>query len=193
MLSSGFLLSGTRKKPEHVDSIVQNVLRNEAIDAITTPYFKFFELMAMCHIGSVETAQEMILSYWYPMLELGATSIWEQFDPRKTGVQHYEMYGDPFGCSLCHAWGSGPVYLLGRYIAGVRATAAAYETFEVAPQPGTYKTFTATVPLLNGSVTVTYDAAAKRLTATADREGGTLAFAGQRVAMKAGETAEIRW
>ena len=179
--------------PEHVDSIVKNVLTNDAIDAITTPYFKFFELMALCHIGKVEAAQEMILSYWYPMLELGATSIWEQFDPRKEGVAHYEMYGDPFGCSLCHAWGSGPVYLLGRYVAGVRATAAAYEAFEVAPQPGVYRTFKATVPLLNGSVTVEYDADARRLWAVSDRAGGTLRFAGQSVAMEAGRPAEIRW
>ena len=69
--------------PEKNARIARNALLNDAIDPITTPYFKFFELMALCRLGYVEKAQEMILTYWYPMLELGATSIWEQFDPRE--------------------------------------------------------------------------------------------------------------
>lgn len=179
--------------PEEVDHIVQNVLHNDEITAITTPYFKFFELMALCHIGDVQAAQDMILSYWYPMLELGATSIWEQFDPNETGVQHYSMYGDPYGRSLCHAWGSGPIYLLGRYIAGVCATSVGYETFVVAPQPGRYQQFTATVPLPEGSVTVCYDAAEKTVSATATQVGGTLQYAGKFVEIPVGEPAVIRW
>ena len=179
--------------PEHAESIIENVLRNEKIDPITTPYFTFFELMALCHIGNVEAAQDMILSYWYPMLELGATSIWEQFDPRKEGAAHYEMYGDPYGCSLCHAWGSGPVYLLGRYVAGVRAMDVGYETFEVAPRPGKYRSFRATVPVNGGSVTVEYDGDKRTLRAKADRAGGTLRFMGREAVMKKNETAEICW
>ena len=179
--------------PEKVNSIVTNVLHNDDITAITTPYFKLFELMALCHIGEVQAAQEMILSYWYPMLELGATSIWEQFDPNESGAQHYAMYGDPYGRSLCHAWGSGPIYLLGRYVAGVCPTSAGYETFVVAPQPGSYRQFTATVPLPEGSVTVSYDAAARSVTAAATHSGGTLQFAGKFVDIPVGGEAVIRW
>ncbi len=179
--------------PEKVERMVANVLHNDAITAITTPYFKLFELMALCHIGDVQAAQNMILSYWYPMLELGATSIWEQFDPNETGAQHYSMYGDPYGRSLCHAWGSGPIYLLGRYVAGVCATSVGYETYDVCPQPGNYRHFTATVPLPEGSVTVSYDGDAGTVTATATHSGGTLRFADQSVAIPVGETAVIRW
>lgn len=181
--------------PEKTETIVENVLRSDAVDPITTPYFKFFELSALCHTGSVETMQDMIMNYWYPMLELGATSIWEQFDPRKTGAEHYEMYGDPYGCSMCHAWGSGPIYLLGRYVAGVASTSVGYGTFTVAPQPGRYHAFTATVPLPeeDGSVTVVYDEASRTVTATATRGGGTLRFAGQEKTIPAGGEAVVRW
>jgi hypothetical protein len=179
--------------PEKADLIAQNVLLNDGIDPITTPYFKFFELMALCQIGNVERAQEMILSYWYPMLELGATAIWEQFDPRETGVQHYSMYGDPYGRSLCHAWGAGPVCLLGRYVAGVEATDVAYITFDVAPRPGAYRTFDATVPVCGGDVRVEYDGGARTVRATATRGGGTLKFGGKEAPMPANETVIISW
>jgi hypothetical protein len=179
--------------PEKADLIAENVLLNDKIDPITTPYFKFFELMALCRIGNVEKAQEMILTYWYPMLELGATAIWEQFDPRETGVQHYSMYGDPYGRSLCHAWGAGPACLLGRYVAGVEATGVAYETFDVAPRPGTYRTFDATVPVFGGTVRVQCDADARTVRATATRDGGTLKFGGREVLLSANQTATIRW
>lgn len=179
--------------PEKVEAILAKVLHNEAIDPITTPYFKLFELMALCRTGDVAAAQEMILSYWYPMLELGATSIWEQFDPREQGAAHYAMYGDPYGRSLCHAWGSGPIYLLGRYVAGVAPTSVGYETFEAAPQPGSYQSFAATVPLPAGSVTVRYDAAARTVSAAATHPGGTLRFAGQCAAIPTDGEAVIRW
>nr|GFC72823.1 hypothetical protein [Tanacetum cinerariifolium] len=45
-------------------------------------------------------------SYWGGMLDLGATSFWEEYDPAKKGAEHYSMYGRPFGKSLCHAWGA---------------------------------------------------------------------------------------
>jgi alpha-L-rhamnosidase len=179
--------------PEKSGLIAEHVLLNDAIDPITTPYFKFYELMALCRIGHVEVAQEMILSYWYPMLELGATTIWEQFDPREKGAEHYAMYGDPYGRSLCHAWGSGPLCLLGRYVAGVEATCVAYETFDVAPRPGAYKRFEATVPVWGGEVRVRYDDGARTLEASASRAGGTLKFRGQEMPIPANKTVKISW
>ena len=179
--------------PAKYDTIAKNVLLNDAIDPITTPYFKFFELMALCQLGYVEKAQEMIMSYWYPMLELGATAIWEQFDPREQGVQHYSMYGDPYGRSLCHAWGAGPICLLEKFIAGVELTDVAYKTFDVAPRPGTYKSFSAECPIMDGQVKVCYDAEKRTVSACATREGGTLKFAGKEIEMPAGETVTITW
>lgn len=179
--------------PEKNETIAKNVLLNDAVDPITTPYFQFFELMALCRLGYVEQAQKRILSYWYPMLELGATAIWEQFDPREQGAQHYAMYGDPYGRSLCHAWGSGPICFLEQYVAGVENTGVGWDTFDVAPQNGLYRHFEAECPIGDGQVRVTFDADRREVTARATRPGGTLKYAGQEVKMPAGETAVIRW
>ena len=88
------------------------------------------------------------------MLQEGATSVWEAYDPRQTGAEHFAMYGSPYGKSLCHAWGSGPILLLCRYVAGVSLTRGG---FRVAPNPGRYRSFDATVPVGDGEVSVKYE------------------------------------
>ena len=157
--------------------IFERVLENDEIQHITTPYFEFFELLAYGKRGKIEHIQEKIESYWGGILRLGGTSVWEQFDPTKQGAEHYEMYGKRYGCSLCHAWGSGPIYLLGRFCLGVYPTDTGYQTFCVEPNPGKYEFFQGTVPLPQGEVSVTYRDG--RITVAAGAEGGTLRFNGK--------------
>lgn len=83
--------------------IIENVIMNKDVPSITTPYFKFYELETLCKIGKMEYVTNEILSYWGGMLDLGATTFWEEFKPELSGKKHYEMYGDEFGKSLCHA------------------------------------------------------------------------------------------
>ena len=99
----------------------------------------------------------MITSYWGKMIELGATSIWEEFDPTQIGNEHYAMYGRPYGKSLCHAWGAGSIYILGRYYLGVHPTSAGYRTFKVEPHLGGFKYFKGVVPAGDGTVRVSVD------------------------------------
>lgn len=79
------------------DDFVKNILENDSVTKITTPYFELYELMAFCKLGHIGYAQNMIDSYWGGMLKLGATTIWEQYDPTESGVAHYGMYGNKFG------------------------------------------------------------------------------------------------
>lgn len=88
------------------ENILRNVLCNENVPPRTTPYFKFFELIALCENDYMDTAIKMLDSYWGKILALGATSFWERFDESQTGVAQYEMYNQAFGKSLCHAWGA---------------------------------------------------------------------------------------
>lgn len=142
---------------KQTDSIIKNVFENYALPQITTPYFKLYELMALCKVGKIREAQDYINSYWGGMLKLGATSVWEAFDPSKNGDEHLEMYGEPYGKSLCHAWGSGPILLLLENCAGVRPTSIGANTFEVKPNHGNYSSFNAVVPMRDGTVTVKYN------------------------------------
>lgn len=139
---------------ERKQSIIKNVIYNKEITPITTPYFEFFELDAMCKIGDLKYMTDMLESYWGGMLRLGATTIWEEFDPKKSGIEHYEMYGGKYEKSLCHAWGASPIYLLGKYALGVRPTKAGYEEYIVAPNKMPFGNFEGKVPTPKGDVFV---------------------------------------
>lgn len=136
--------------------IKENVIKNPEISAITTPYFRFFELAAMAEIGEFSYVEEVLRSYWGGMLKLGATSFWEEYDSRENGSEHYAMYGRPYDRSLCHAWGgSSPIYLAGRYILGVKPTSPNYETYTVTPCLETnFGNIKGKVPTLRGDIYV---------------------------------------
>ena len=119
---------------ERREHLTENVLQNAGIPAITTPYFRFFELEALCRMGRLEEVLEAIKSYWGGMLKLGAVTFWEEYDPEKPLEQQYEMYGDPFGKSLCHAWAASPIYLLARYFVGLRSLRPGGGEYELRPE-----------------------------------------------------------
>lgn len=132
---------------EQKKQICQNVLYNENVPQITTPYFKFFELDALGKLGDLDRIWKTLHEYWGGMLERGAVTFWELFDPAETGRAQYGMYGDPFGKSLCHAWGASPIYLIGRYFLGVKPTAPGYKTYEVKPAVRFFDKLDCTIPV----------------------------------------------
>lgn len=137
---------------EQKQSLKNKVLLNDDILEITTPYMRFYELEALCAIGEQEFVLDEIRDYWGGMLEQGATSFWEKYDPKQSGNEHLEMYGRPYGKSLCHAWGASPIYLFGKYYFGVQPTSAGYKTYEVKPNLGGLKWMEGKVPTPNGEV-----------------------------------------
>ena len=127
---------------------------NDAIPKITTPYMNFYELEALCAMGEQSYVTQKIKSYWGGMLKLGATSFWEEFDPSKSGNEHYAMYGREFGKSLCHAWGASPIYLFGKYYLGVKPTSPGFKTYRIDPSLGGLKWMKGSVPTPNGHVSI---------------------------------------
>jgi len=143
--------------PERTETVKREVLKNDRVQPITTPYMRFHELACLCEIGEQEHVREEMLAYWGGMLKLGATSFWEEYDPSAEGAKHYEMYDRPFGKSLCHAWGASPIYLLGKYYLGVRPTAPGYEAYVVEPNLGGLEWLEGSVPTPRGTVDVYAD------------------------------------
>lgn len=158
-------------------AIIKNVLLNDEITQITTPYFEGYELDVFGMLGNFKYIEDKINSYWKGMLELGATTVWEEYDPKLSGAKHYEMYGKKYGKSLCHAWGAAPIYLLGKYFLGVEPTSDGFATFTVRPQLGGFEFIEGTVPILNGEVRVYLSKT--RLSVVATKEGGTLVWQGK--------------
>lgn len=151
------------------NSVINNVLLNDSIQKIKTPYFRFYELAALCEAGKHDLVISEILDYWGGMLDLGATTFWEEYDPTLKGAEHYAMYGEPFDKSLCHAWGASPIYLLGRYFLGVVPLTPGYETFEIKPNLGTLSWIQGVVLIPNGEINVYKDQTLIKVKASAHK------------------------
>lgn len=139
---------------EQKESIYQRVINNPEIAAITTPYFKFYENQVRCEAGEIDLMQIELENYYGGMLDIGATTFFEEFDPTQSGAEHYAMYGAPYEKSLCHAWSASPVYLLGAYRMGVKNTGIAYDHYEVCPSLGNLTDFKGRVPVPGGVIEV---------------------------------------
>lgn len=171
--------------------IMQSVMLNPAIDPITTPYMRFYELETLLIDGRHEQVLKEMRDYWGGMLREGATSFWEKYVPSEKGTQHLAMYGRPYGKSLCHAWGASPVYLLGKYYLGVRPTKPGYEEFEIRPSLGDLDWMMGDVPTPHGMIHVEMNRHEVKVLAT---EGsGTLFIAGQQIPVKSGTTVSITY
>ena len=141
--------------PARAAQLTETVLLNDGVPAITTPYFRFFELEALCRLGYLEEVLGRIKAYWGGMLRLGATTFWEEYDPEKPLEAQNEMYGDPYGKSLCHAWAASPNYLLARYFVGLRPLTPGGRVFEAKPQARFFRELDCVFPMGGQSVHVT--------------------------------------
>ena len=125
-------------------------------------FFGYYILAAKAKAGDFVGALEDIRSYWGAMLDMGATTFWEDFDLDWTinaarideivPEGKKDVHGDygaycykNFRHSLCHGWASGPCPYLSRFVLGIKAISA--DTYEIKPNladiewaKGTYPT-----------------------------------------------------
>ena len=102
-------------KPEEARDVME---RSDAIlenFPMQTPYMHHYYVSALLQAGLAEKALAVIRDYWGGMLEAGADTFWEAWDPAHPD-------GSPYGGlivnSFCHAWSCTPVYLLRRCFSG---------------------------------------------------------------------------
>lgn len=97
--------------PESVD-VAQAVIRNALDDpgAIKpiTPYLYHYIAEAMLSCGMNGAALDLVRGYWGAMLDAGADTFWEAFDPADPLTS---PYGDIHANSFCHAWSCSPTWL----------------------------------------------------------------------------------
>lgn len=80
---------------------------------IATPYMYHHIVEALFEAGLKEEAVKLMKEYWGKMIDLGADTFWEAFDPEKPD---FSPYGSPIVNSYCHAWSCTPVYLIKKYL-----------------------------------------------------------------------------
>jgi hypothetical protein len=90
-----------------------NVLRSAAkaakIVRPSTPYLYHYVVEAMVSCGLQKEADELIASYWGGMVQRGADTFWEVYDPANSKASPYD---DVHINSFCHAWSCTPTYFL---------------------------------------------------------------------------------
>jgi len=72
------------------------------------PYLHHYFVEAMIQCGLRQEAVELVQSYWGGMVNDGADTFWEVYDPAQPLLS---PYGDPLVNSYCHAWSCTPAYL----------------------------------------------------------------------------------
>jgi alpha-L-rhamnosidase len=102
------VLSGIASSQEgaHALSAVQRMA-----DAVRPggPYLYHYVVEAMMRCGLEARARDVIVSYWGGMVDAGAHTFWEVYDPRNPLLS---PYGNVLTNSYCHAWSCTPAYLL---------------------------------------------------------------------------------
>ena len=114
-------------------------------------FFGYYLLQAKALAGDFVGALNDIREYWGAMLDMGATTFWEDFNldwlENSAPIDEIvpegkrDIHGD-FGAycytlfrhSLCHGWSSGPCPYMTHYVLGIRAINA--NTFEIDPELG---------------------------------------------------------
>lgn len=137
--------------------------------------------------GSFNVMDETI-KYWGAMIKEGATTFWERYDPEEKGAEKYAMYGRKYGKSLCHAWGATPLYIIGRYIVGLKASENG-KSFTLKPDLAGLKRFKAEMPLAKGSVKVEADE--KTIRVISDEIKGTLIVNGKNYVVEPKKEIEV--
>lgn len=97
---------------EHQQTLINNLSLSPPEIGMNTPYLRHHYILALLKIGLREKAIQEIKAYWGKMVEYGADTFWELFDPNEP---NYSPYGNKIINSYCHAWSCTPAWFIRQY------------------------------------------------------------------------------
>ena len=162
-------LAGMRDAKE----TAQNTLLPGGPAGVST-FYGVYVLEALAEAGEIDAALDLIRVYWGGMLDLGATTLWEDFERAWTDNAgridelvppgKKDIHGDcgaycyeGFRHSLCHGWASGPTSFLSRRVLGVTVAAPGMTKLRVEPRLGTLQWAEGTYPTPRGPLFVRHE------------------------------------
>ena len=141
----------------------EEVIKVEGARGFST-FYGYYMLQAMAKAGDYAGAMKFISEFWGAMIDLGATTFWEDFhtDWLKDDVAPItdlvpagkkDIHGD-FGAycykglrhSLCHGWASGPTAWLSQHVLGVEIVEPGYKVVRINPNLGDLEWVEGAVP-----------------------------------------------
>ena len=151
----------------------EEVIKVEGARGFST-FYGYYMLQAMAKAGDYAGAMKFISEFWGAMIDLGATTFWEDFhtDWLKEDVAPIteivpagkkDIHGD-FGAycyvglrhSLCHGWASGPTAWLSQHVLGVEIVEPGYKVVRINPNLGDLEWVEGTVPTPFGDIKVSH-------------------------------------
>ncbi|SOE23186.1 alpha-L-rhamnosidase [Spirosomataceae bacterium TFI 002] len=152
------------------------VLKKDGVQNMST-FYGYYILEAMAKANDYQGALNVIKEYWGGMLDLGATTFWEDFniEEGKTSgridelpvVNKADIHKD-FGAfcyvglrhSLCHGWASGPTSWLTQHVLGVNVLDGG-NTIKIVPHLGDLEFVNGTFPTKFGVLKIEHKKDAK--------------------------------
>lgn len=137
-------------------------------------YEGYFVLNALAEAGEHEAAIDLIRDYWGTMIDYGATTFWENFEPKWTDDAaridevvppgKKDLHGDfgslhqaGFRRSLCHGSSAGPTAWLSRNVLGVIPVAPGCAKVRIVPNLGKLAWAEGTFPTPRGPIHVRHE------------------------------------
>lgn len=105
------VLSGVLTKEEN-KQLMNRLLNENPVVGIATPYMYHHLVEALIVSGEQERAIAEMKSYWGGMIQDGADTFWELYNPKN---KDFSPYGSHLINSYCHAWSCTPTYLIRKY------------------------------------------------------------------------------
>lgn len=127
---------------------------------IGTPYFAAFYLNALYTMGRHQEALDYIRKHWGAMLDWGATTLWEKWEPTD---------------SLCHAWSACPTQDLPAEYLGVRPVSPGWKQWEMVPSFCDLKYAKGVVPTPQGGIKAAWTISGKDVSVAVTVPVGTVA------------------
>lgn len=81
-------------------------------ETMVTPYMYHNYVDALLTVGQKDKALQVLCTYWGGMLDEGADTFWELYNPENPNES---PYGGTIVNSYCHAWSCAPAYFLRKF------------------------------------------------------------------------------
>jgi len=152
--------------------VLNNILSPpEEMVKVGSPFAIMYMYEALEKAGHPDRIIESIYKSYLPMLETGATTVWESFPTGTTGGGGFPTR------SHCHAWSSAPIHFLNRIILGILPDQPGGKSFIISPRLNGLTWAKGAPATVNGPVEVSWTLEGDALKVTANApEGVTLRF-----------------
>ncbi|WP_276088261.1 glycoside hydrolase [Pedobacter sp. JY14-1] len=108
---SWMVLSGVASKAQAQKAMKALATSKNAVKP-GTPYLTHYYVAALIQSGLHQEARALVENYWGGMVNKGADTFWEAYDPDNDKLSPYNFF--PVN-SYCHAWSCTPVYFIRKY------------------------------------------------------------------------------